>query len=811
MKISLNWLKEYVDLKGIPAKEIISKLTLAGLEVEDVFDQTEIYKNFIVGFVKDKQKHPNADRLSLCIVFEGKNDLQVICGAPNVDKGQTVVFAPVGTVIPKGNFKISKAKIRGIESNGMICSEDELLLSDDHEGIIVLNSKLKAGTKITKALGLDDVILEIGITPNRPDALSHLGVARDVAAIFSRDILVPKIRLKGSREITARRDAVGGKIKSAASVEIQDTVNCPRYSAKVIKDVGIKESPEWLKNRLSKIGLRPRNNIVDITNYVMHECGQPLHAFDLDLLSGNKIIVKSTKSESYFTTLDSKVRKLPAGSLMICDAEKSVAIAGIMGGENSEIKETTKNILIESAYFSPAGIRKTAKALGLNTDASYRFERGTDPNNTVYAAERAAQLISEVAGGEILNGIIDVYPKKIKEKKLRLRIERIEKILGYTIPQKSISLILKKLGMKIISSTQKAVNVSVPAFRPDIEREIDLVEEIARIYGYDNIPTVSKISISLGGKNDSSAFADNVRDIAASLGFFEMINNPLQNEQLSALTGKPIKIMNPISRDMEYLRTSLLAGALTVVSQNIKYGEKDLLLFEIGNVFIKNSDNDIKNFEDFTEVQNLILILTGKINEQKWNQSEKIADIYALKGMLQSFESKILLDNVLNDSYYHTQNSCFDLFFTKKHGDKEIGNGGRVKKEVLKKFDIQQDVFCFEFSLDELKKIEIKNRKYSEPLKFPKVIRDFAFIFDRYVQYDDVEKFIRKEGSELLKSVKLFDLFENDAIGSDKKSLAFNLEYFSEERTLTEEDVEKEFNRLISAITNKFNAKLRGN
>ena len=571
MKISLNWLKEYVDLKGISSKEIVSKLTLAGLEVEDFIDESEIYKDFIVALIKEKRKHPNADRLSLCTVYDGQNDLQVICGAPNVDKDQKVVFAPVGTIIPKGNFAISKAKIRGIESNGMICSEDELLLSDDHLGIIVLDSKLKPGTKITKALGMDDVILEIGITPNRPDALSHIGIARDIAAIFGRKLLQPKIKLKESKV----------RVKSSASIEIQDIVNCPRYTAKVVKDITVRESPDWLKNRITKIGLRPRNNIVDITNYVMHECGQPLHAFDLDLLNGNKIIVNSTKSDSSFTTLDSKNRKLPKGSLMICDSEKEVAIAGIMGGENSEITDSTKNILIESAYFNTSSIRKTAKNLGLSTDASYRFERGTDPNNTVFAAERTAQLISELAEGQILSGTIDVYPKKIKNKILKLRIGRINKVLGYSISEKSITSILKNLGMKIISRTIKVITVSIPTFRPDIEREIDLIEEIARIYGYDNIPTVSRISITLGEKFDESSFADNVKYIACSIGFYEMINNPLQSKELAALTGEPVKIMNPLSMDMEYLRTSLIPGALSVISQNIKYGEKDLQFFEI--------------------------------------------------------------------------------------------------------------------------------------------------------------------------------------------------------------------------------------
>lgn len=801
MKISLNWLKDYIDLKGISPEEIISQLTLAGLEVEDVTDQSRIFKNFIVGFVKEKKKHPDADRLSLCILFDGKEDLQVVCGAPNVEAGQKVVFAPVGTIIPKGNFEIGKAKIRGIESNGMICSEAELELSDNHEGIMVLDSKLKAGTLITKALGLDDIIFEIGITPNRSDALSHVGVARDIAAIFNRKVNVPKI--KSDKSTTP--------VKKSASITIEDPVNCPRYSARVVKNITVKESPEWLKNKLVKIGLRPRNNIVDISNYVMHECGQPLHTFDLDRLSGNKIIIKSTDKEFNFTTLDSKNRKLPAGSLMIYDADGPVAVAGVMGGENSEISDSTKNVLIESAYFNPSSIRKTAKTLGLSTDASYRFERGTDPSNTVYAAERTAQLIKELAGGEILEGTIDVYPHKIKEKKIKLRFSRIERILGYIVPEKSVVSILKRLGMELMPKVKDEITVTVPTFRPDIEREIDLIEEIARIYGYDKIPAVSKISITLGEKTDASLLADNIRDTANSLGFYEMINNPLQNMNRASLTGKPIFLKNPLSKDMQCLRTSLLPGALNVVSQNIKYGEKDLALFEIGNSFNKKSNSEIKNFKDFAENQKVILLLTGNIGQNSWNQKERTSDIYALKGLLKSFELKILLDNVLNDSYYHSENTEFDLQITKKYGESVIGCGGRVRNEVLKQFDIEQEVFCFEFDLDKLKKIKLKQIKYSEPLRFPKVIRDFAFSFDKSVQYEDIEKFILSEGSSILKSVNLFDLFESDSLGKNKKSLGFTLEFFSNQRTLTEEEVEEEFNKMISAVTKKFNANLRGN
>ncbi|MGQ9643369.1 MAG: phenylalanine--tRNA ligase subunit beta, partial [Ignavibacterium sp.] len=397
MKISLNWLKQYIDLSDLTTKDIVDKLTMSGLEVEDVVDENELYKNFIVAEVKSVSKHPNADKLSVCEVFDGKETLQVICGAPNVAADQKVVFAPVGTLIPNGNFQIKKAKIRGVESNGMICAEDELLLSEDHSGIMVLDSTLQAGKPISEVLNLNDVIFEIAVTPNRPDALSHIGVARDLSAIFNRELHLPEIVLKESKT----------KASEIASVEILDQKNCLRYSAKVVLNVQIKESPEWLKIRLAKIGLRPINNVVDVTNFILHELGQPLHAFDLNLLEDKKIVVKSTEQEKEFVTLDSKVRKLPKNTLMICDAKREVAIAGIMGGENSEINPSTKNILIESAYFNPSSIRRTSKALQLSTDSSYRFERGTDPSITKYAAERAAQLISELAGGEIAEGIID--------------------------------------------------------------------------------------------------------------------------------------------------------------------------------------------------------------------------------------------------------------------------------------------------------------------------------------------------------------------------------------------------------------------
>ncbi|PJA99663.1 MAG: phenylalanine--tRNA ligase subunit beta [Ignavibacteriales bacterium CG_4_9_14_3_um_filter_30_11] len=797
MKISLNWLKEYVDIGNLPVPELISLLTMSGLEVEDYKDQNEIYKDFIVGFVKDKKKHPNADRLSLCTVYNGKEDLQVVCGAPNVDKGQKIIFAPVGSTIPKGNFVLKKAKIRGTESCGMICSEDELGLGDNHDGILVLDSSLVEGTPICDALNLNDVLIEIAITPNRPDALSHIGVARDISALLGKELKIPKVKSSKS-------------ISKLAEIEIEDKLNCPRYSAKIVKNVKINESPAWLKNKIKNIGLRPINNIVDVTNFVMHEVGQPLHAFDLNNLSKKKIIVKSTKEISTFKTLDSKDRKLPKDTLMICDGEKPIAIAGVMGGENSEINLETKDILIESAYFNPSSIRKTSKALALNTDASYRFERGTNPNITDFAAIRAAELIAEVSGGKIEEGIIDNYPNKIEPKKLTVRFTRISKLLGFGIDKEKIKNILSALELNIIKEDKDNLIVTVPTFRPDIEREVDIIEEIARINGYENIPTISKISITLDKKTDETTFTELIKSVANSLGFYEMINNPLLSKEKAMVIGDPIIVKNPQNLDMEYLRTSLIQGGLKVVSHNIKFGEKDLQLYEVGNVFNKTKKN-IKSFDDFTEKSKLLFIVTGKSTKKEWNVNESGYDFYKLKGFLNSFERKIFLDNVLNDSYNAHESNFYDNYFQKNYKGKKIGEGGKLNKKILEQFDISQDVFLFEYDLEYLKDIAPDKKYYIEPLKFPKIYRDFAFIFDKEIIYNSVIEFISKNSSELSKSVRIFDLFENESLGKNKKSLAFALEYYSKDRTLTEEEVEKDFRSIIAAVTKKFDAQLRGN
>lgn len=799
MKISLNWLKEYIDLSDLSPQQISDALTLIGLEVESLVDQNEIYKNFVVGFVKDKVKHPNADKLSLCVVTDGNEDFQVICGAPNVDKGQKIVFAKIGAIVPKGNFKIGKAKIRGVESFGMICSEAELELSDNHEGIIVLNETTEIEKNISDVLSLNDIILEIGITPNRPDALSHIGIARDLAAFYNKKLTFPKVLIDNSIN----------NINEFASVEIVDSKNCPRYSAKIVTGIVVKDSPDWLKNKLKNVGLRPINNIVDVTNYLMYEYGQPLHAFDLDYLSGNKIIIKQAGDVSNFKTLDSKERKLSSDMLMICDGEKPVAIAGVMGGENSEITNSTKNILIESAYFNPSSIRKTAKKLGLSTDSSYRFERGCDPSNTAIIAEKAAQLISEISNGKIVDGIIDVYPEKINGKEIILRFNRLKEILGYEIPYNYVKNILLTLGFQFIEENDNNIKLLSPTFRPDIEREIDVIEEVSRIYGYDKIPAVEKISVTLSERKDDSEFSDLIRNILIGIGLYEIICVPLVDEKTAEQNGNPVPLMNPLSTEMSHLRTSLTPGILQTILRNINSGVKSISVFEIGHIYNKKSES-IKTFSDFEENEMLTIAISGLTNELSWYEKESEYDFYDLKGIVETLLKKLSLDNIINHSYNEIENKNLDLAFSISSNETNIGMGGKVKNEILKKFDIEQNVFLFEINLKELKQIQQEEKKFKELLRYPKVKRDAAFIFEDEILFGEIQNFVRKLKTNFLKNVEIFDIFKSEQLGSNKKSLALRFEFFDETKTLTEEEVEKEFLLLINEIKKQFNAGLRG-
>ncbi len=800
MKVSLNWLSDYIDIDDLSVDEIVDKLTTSGLEVEEVIDEAKNFENIVVGLVKEVNKHPNADRLSVCTVTDGEQDYQVICGAPNVAPGQKTAFAKVGAYLPSIDITLKKVKIRGVESYGMLCAEDELGLSDDHEGIMVLNEDAPTGAPLSEVLNKNDVILDIAITPNRADALSHIGIARDIAALFNKKLKIPEVNLMESET----------DIKDFTKILIENKKDCPRYVAKVISNVTIKESPEWLKRRLTAVGLRPINNVVDATNYVLYELGQPLHAFDLDKLSGKTIIVKNVEEGYKFTTLDSKEREMKSTDLMICDAERPVAIAGVMGGENSEVSNDTKNILIESAYFNPSAIRKTAKRLGLSTDASYRFERGCNPEITVFAAERVAALIQEIGGGEIAKGTIDVYPDEIKRPVISLRFSRLNRILGFEIEPEKVKRIFEALEFDFSESTGEKITVEIPLFRHDLEREIDLIEEVARIYGFDKIPLIENIQVALEKKIDQTSFNGKIRNYLTALGFYEIVTNSLLNEDTAKYFGNAIPVLNPQSIEMTHARTSLIPGILSTIERNIRVKEKNLKLFEIGHTFEKKTEKEIESFDDIEELDKLTFAVTGKREVDVWYSKDTEFDFYDVVGATDELFRKIGVENKLTDEYFLESDNVFEFRLVKKYKGQNVATGGKLKGDLLKKFDVNQDVYLFDVNLDALRSVKTDPVKFEELLKFPKVVRDFAFIFDKDILYETVVKEIYKSSSKLLKKIKLFDIFESESLGRDKKSMAFQLEYYDENRTLTEEEIEKEFWKTIEHIKKKLNGELRG-
>jgi len=800
LKISFNWLKDYINLSDLTAQEIAAKLTSAGLEVEEIIDYSKIYKNFVVGKVLNVEKHPKADKLSVCQIKAGYKEYRVVCGAPNVRNGMKVALALQGAIIPANGMEIKNATIRGVESFGMLCSEKELNISDDHSGIMQLNDELTDGEDLASALGLNDVVFEIGITPNRPDALSHFGVARELSAILDRDLCFPDVSLIESDSKL---------FENYAKIVLEDD-DCLRYCSRVIINVEVKESPEWLKKRLKAVGLRPINNIVDATNYVLYELGHPLHAFDLDKIEQNSIIVRKSKKNEKFVALDGKERILDETMLMICDAKKSLAIAGVMGGENSGISESTKNILLESAYFNPSSIRRTSKKLQLSTDSSYRFERGVDYNGAPLALERVASIIQKIAGGEVLKGREDVKRKIIDAKKVNFRFNKATKILGYEIEKEKIKRYFSRLGINLLEENEASAFFEIPTYRGDIEREIDLIEEAARLNGYDNIPTVERININLKSKTDDSEKKEKIRDICVSLGLIEMMNNSLISEKSAKLFGNPIKILNPQSSDMDCLRTSLLTGALETVKRNINVGEKNLKLFEIGNVFKKLKEGNIQSFDDFKEYEELIIVLSGYAESLNWHTKDRKFDIYDLKGYIEGLLEAVNLKDKVAIKYKKDNFYNYEYGFEYLIDEFIVIRGGKLNKEILKFYDIQQEVFSCEINLKELTEKSFQKRKFSELLKYPKVVKDFAFIFDKKIDYYSIKNLILSGERRNLKEVKIFDVFEDKNLGDDKRSLAFSLTFYNVHKTLTEEEVNEEFWSIIKEIENKFNAKLRG-
>lgn len=809
MKISLKWLRQYVEFNITP-EELADKLTKAGLEVESIDYLGTKFNNFFTGQVITVTKHPNANKLTVCDVNVGDSNISIVCGAPNVAAGQKVVVGLAGAVVPRNQhdpegkpFALAKVKIRGVESNGMICSEYELGIGDDKDGIMVLNGDATIGLPFAEFLGMNDVVFEIGITPNRPDCLSHIGIAREVAAALKTSYKLSDVMIKEASV----------SIENSAKVIVEDSDKCPRYSARVIKNIKVQPSPKWIQDYISAIGLRPVNNIVDITNYVLMESGHPLHAFDYDKLEGRTIIVREAIDGEHFFTLDGKGRSLTGGMLLICDASKPIAIAGVMGGTNSEITDNTQNILLESAYFNSRSIRKTTKQLSLSSDASQRFERGADPNATIYSINRAAQLIAELAGGEIQKGIIDVYPKPILPIKITVSLQRVNNILGTELSSNQIIEFLESIdcAYQVAESDGDIFTFEVPSFRPDLENEIDLIEELARLYGFDNIETKMQSLIKFTSNPIQIDIVDEMKLWLVGRGFNEIITNSLQNKELAYLSSSEVvEVMNPISKDMAAMRTSLIPNMLEVIRNNIYHQTKNLNLFEVGKTYLKilpKSGNE-ESVENYREEEKLILAKSGIAKYANWAENERISDIFDLKGEVEDLLLKYGLDKY-KFIPYSTTKALVEMPVSIEINQIAVGYLGKIQRQLLKQFDIEQDVYFGELNLDILKSLSKIEKKYKPLPNYPMVIRDLAFITDKVVPVAEMQTTIYKAGGELLKTIEIFDIYSGDQIEPDKKSCAFTLQFLSEDRTLTDEEIEKVVNKIVEAMKVAHDATLR--
>ncbi len=808
MKISYNWLKQFIKIDW-DAEKTGELLTDLGLEIEGIEQYESVkggLKGIVVGEVLTCEQHPNADRLKITTVNIGDDaPLQIVCGAPNVAKGQKVPVATIGTTLYTAEgeaWKIKKGKIRGEESHGMICAEDELGLGESHDGIMVLDPKIKVGTAAAEIFNIEnDEVFEIGLTPNRADAMSHYGVARDLkAGLLQKEV---PIELITPSVMSYHVDTRSLKI----DVDVQDKEKCPRYCGVTISGVKVEASPSWLQNRLKSIGLSPINNIVDITNYVLHELGQPLHAFDANKISNNKVIVKTCKAGTKFTTLDEVVRELHEDDLMICDGEKPMCIAGVFGGIDSGVTEGTTNIFLESAYFDPVSVRKTAKRHGLNTDASFRFERGIDPNITEYALKRAALLITEIAGGEITSDISDSYPNKINDFQVRLSFENAAKLIGEEIPRETIKSILTSLEIKVNNVTEAGLGLTVTAYRNDLQREADIIEEILRVYGYNNVGTTEKLNASI---SNSSRFEDYklqnvIGNQLVSQGFYEIMANSLTSPKYAELSGDlnedhNVKMLNPLSNDLEVMRQSLLFSGLEAVSHNINRKRNDLKLFEFGKTYHQFSDNR-------EEHKHLSLFGSGNKNEERWNTPSSPSDFFYLKGTVEAILQRLGLNRLKSAP---TKSDVISEGMSLSIGKKRLVDFGLVKKSVLKHFGISQHVLFADFNWDNVLEMAQHNKiKYAAIPKYPAVRRDFALLLDNSVTFEDIHTIANQTEKQLLKNVNLFDVYEGKNLPSGKKSYAVSFTLQDENKTLTDKQIDKIMNKLQANFENKLGAELR--
>ncbi|MEI6822344.1 MAG: phenylalanine--tRNA ligase subunit beta [Bacteroidota bacterium] len=823
MKISYKWLKTYLNIDLTPER-VAQLLTDCGLEVESL-EKIESIKGglqgVVVGEVMSCAKHPDADKLSITTVNVGEPELlHIVCGAPNVAKGQKVLVATIGTIIYSGDesFTIKKSKIRGELSEGMICAEDELGLGTSHAGIMVLDADAVVGSKARDFFNIkDDFVFEIGLTPNRSDATSHIGVARDLSAVINN---LPDSTTANTTLIYPSVEAFKQDNNSLPiDIIIEDTIACPRYTGVTISGVEVKDSPDWLKKRLNAIGLRSINNIVDISNFILFETGQPLHIFDAEIITGNKVIVKKLPKGTKFITLDDAERELSGEDLMICNTIEGMCIAGVFGGAKSGVTAQTKNIFIESAYFDPTTIRKTSKLHGLKTDASFRYERGADPNITAYALKRAALLIKEVAGGAISSPIVDVYPTPIINKTIDIAYANVDKLIGKVIDRNIIKNILISLEIEIQSATDNGLSLLIPTNKVDVTREVDVIEEILRIYGYNNIEIGSELHSSLAfiSKPDKEKVQNLISDYLTNNGFTEIMNNSLtSSEYLNRVTdydaANNVKILNPLSKELDVMRQTLLFGGLETIIYNVNRKITDLNIYEFGNTYRFNQGQpmDANVTKKYSEEKHLAVFLTGKSQSEAWNIKQENVDFFTLKSYVYNVLKRLRIDVsklTVNKTVLEYFSEGLDLT---TNNNKTIVSFGNLNAKTLTAFDIKQAVFYADFNWNNIiKLLSNKEIEFVEIPKFPEVRRDLALLINKEIEFGEIVKIAYQVEKNILKKVNLFDIYEGDKLEAGKKSYAVSFILQDTEKTLNDKQIDGIMNRLIKTYNEKLGATLR--
>lgn len=806
MKVSLSWLNEYTPIK-MNTEDLAEALTMAGLEVELVSNRYGYLDSVLVGRVEAVAAHPDADKLKICHVDIGNREVAVVCGAPNVVKDMLAPLALPGTVFPDGSI-LQTSLIRGQKSEGMLCSEVELGLGLDGSGLLTLDANLKVGERLAPALGLADAVIEIDLTPNRPDCLSIIGVAREVAVIQNTPLNLPDFELVDNSDEASKM----------TSVKIDAPDHCPRYSARLVIDVRVGESPFWLQEKLMSVGVRPINNIVDITNYVLMETGQPLHAFDFDQLAENRIEVRTANQGESFVTLDEKERELDSEMLMICDGEKAVAVGGVMGGLNSEIEPATTRVLIESAYFNPVSIRKTSKKLGLNTEASHRFERGIDPEGTVAAVNRAATLMKELAGGTLIDGLIDEYPARQKVEDINLSVANTNRLLGTNLNREEIQAYLTSIGFHVNSTSPQEnpddLTVRRPTFRVDVSRPEDLMEEVARLSGYNNIPTTFPVMPSEGRHPlPRLRLRNRIKRCMTGLGFMEAVTYSFGSHADGDRLGlapedsrrSVVAILNPLTEDQAIMRTSLIPGMLQALHYNLAQQVKNLKIFEIGKTFIA-----VDNAKLPQETEMMVGLWTGARYPASWHGNETGCDYYDIKGIVESLLGELMIENVLYSGITGTCENYMRPGHTAQimAGEKLLGQVGEIHPQVRADYDLKQPVFIFELNVENISELASET-KYAKPVpKYPAIFRDITIIVDRSAEAQSILKTADSANEELIECINLFDVFEGDPIPPGKKSISIRVTYRSPSKTLVDEDINQLHKSITAKLMDAFDATL---